>query len=342
VSRASNRDGGAGGVSPTTPAHGAAPAPERARSKAAFALKVAVSVALLGFLFTRVPVADVLGLMARAHPGLVLLAIALFAASIAGSALQWGLFLRAQAVVLPFRTLFGFYLVGLFFNNFLPATLGGDVVKVIDVHRTGSTRGAAVVATLMDRAMGLLVLVAAALAALWLGGDALPFPELRAPLVAASLAMAAAFAAILSRRVLALCVSVAARLPGRRVRDLGLRLLDYVGRFQRDRRVFLVALALSVGIQTIRIGVHYLTAVALGVTVSPLLFLLVVPVIAVAVTLPISVGGFGVREGVGVLLFSRLGVGAAQTLAFELLAHLVTVLVSATGGVLFTLRRRRG
>jgi hypothetical protein len=47
------------------------------------------------------------------------------------------------------------------------------------------------------------------------------------------------------------------------------------------------------------------------------------------------------REGVAVLLFGRLGVGAPQTLAFELLAHLVTVLVSASGGVLFALRKRR-
>ena len=322
------------------PANAAAPA--RRLGGAAIAVKIVVSVALLAFLFSRIPAREVVGLMARARPGLFLLALALFTASVAGSALQWGIFLRAQGVALPFRTLFGFYLVGLFFNNFLPATLGGDVVKVIDVHRAGSTRGAAVVATLMDRAMGLLVLVAAGLAAVWIGGDTLPFPELRAPLLVASLALVVAFAAILSRRVLALCAAAARRLPGRRFRDLALRLLDYVGRFQSDRRVFLVALALSVGIQTIRIGVHYLVALALGVSVSPHIFLLVVPVIAVAVTLPVSGGGFGVREGVGVLLFGRLGVGAPQTLAFELLAHLVTVLVSAAGGVLFALRKRRG
>jgi uncharacterized protein (TIRG00374 family) len=324
---------------PRGPAGDAARA--RLPSKTIFALKVVVSVALLAFLFSRIPAAEVVGLMTRARPGLVLLAIALFTASIAGSAVQWGLFLRAQGVTLPFGTLLQFYLVGLFFNNFLPATLGGDVVKVIDVHRAGGTRAAAVVATLMDRAMGLLVLVAAALAALWLAGDALPLPELRAPLVAASVLLAAVFAAILSRRALGLCAAAAARVPGRRPRDLAARLVEHVGRFQRDRRVFLVAFALSVGIQAIRIGVHYLAALALGVTVSPILFLIVVPVIAVAVTLPLSVGGWGMREGVAVLLFGRLGVGAPQTLAFELLAHLVTVLVSASGGVLFALRKRR-
>lgn len=320
-------------------AAGAAPA--KPPSKSGFLLKLAVSVLLLAFLFSKIPVGEVATIFARLRPGPIVLAIVFFVISIAGSAFQWSLFLRAQGVSLPFRRLFGFYLVGLFFNNFLPATLGGDIVKVIDLHRAGSPRGAAVVATLMDRAMGLLVLIGAGMAAVWIAGDALTVPRLRAALHVASLVIAAVFVVILSRRALALCAAVAERIPIRRAREIALRFLHYVGRFQGDRRVFLLALAVSLGIQTIRIGVHYLAAVALGVSVPPLLFALVVPVIAVTVAFPVSVGGWGVREGVGVYLFGLFGVGKAEALAFELLSHLVTVLVSAAGGVVFALRRRR-
>jgi uncharacterized protein (TIRG00374 family) len=316
-------------------------APARRPGRAAFALKLIVSVALMALLFSRIPAAEVGGLLSLARPGPIFLAVVLFVVSIAGSAFQWRLFLRALGVSLPFRTAFGFYLVGLFFNNFLPATLGGDVVKVIDVHRAGGSRSAAVVATLMDRAMGLLVLMIAGLLAVWIAGDTLPYPELRAALHVATLAIVLVFAAILSRRVLALCARTAERIPPGRPRDLAVRLLGLLGDFQADRRVFLLALPVSLGIQAIRIGVHYLAAVALGVALPPVLFLLVVPVIAVAMTLPVSVGGWGVREGVAVVLFGRFGVASSVTLAFEVLAHLVTMLVSAAGGLLFALRKRR-
>lgn len=303
-------------------------------------LKLLVSAALLGVLFSRVPFGEVLALFARGNLALVLLALLLFLASIVGSAFQWGLFLSAQGIRLPLAKRLDFYLVGLFFNNFLPANLGGDVVKVVHVAREGGSRGGAVVATLMDRAVGLLVLLAAGTGAAWVMGDRLPFPEFREPLYLATAAVLLAFATVFSRRLLRLAAGIAERIPWAPLAALGRRLLEHLARFQADRRAFLVSLAVSAGIQALRIGVHYVCALALGVSLSPLLFVLVVPAIAIAVTLPISLGGFGIREGLGVLLFGRVGVGAREALAFELLSHIVAVAVSAAGGILFALRRR--
>ncbi len=316
-----------------------APASAR-RRRGAFALKLIVSAALLSLLFSRVSIREIAGLYAHADLGLVLLAHVLFAASIAGSAFQWGLFLRAQGITLPFRRLFGFYLVGLFFNNFLPANLGGDVVKVVDVARSGGSRGGAVAATLMDRGMGLLVLLVSGALAACAMGEALPFPEFRRPLYAGTIALAVVFAFLLSRRLLSRAAALAARAPAGWPARIAARLLAHAGGFQANRGVFLRALPVSIAIQALRIAVHYVAALALGVHVAPLVFLLVVPAIAIAVSLPISVGGFGVREGLGVVLFGRVGVGAPEALAFELLAHLIAVAVSAVGGVLFALRRR--
>jgi uncharacterized membrane protein YbhN (UPF0104 family) len=182
--------------------------------------------------------------------------------------------------------------------------------------------------------------MAAAAVGAWAMGDALPFPELRRPAFVATLALFAAFGVLLSRRLLAVAERLIARAPLGPLSSAASRLLAHAGRFRERRRIFLAAIGLSVAIQTLRIGVHYVCALALGVSVSPVVFLLVVPAIAIAVTVPISLGGFGVREGVGVLLFGRAGVGAPEALAFELLSHLVAVAVSAAGGILFATRRR--
>lgn len=311
------------------------------RSGAArFALRLVVTIALLAVLFHRVPLSQITELFGRARADLVLLSAILFAVSLVGSAYQWWLFLKAQQIVISFRKALDFYLVGLFFNNFLPANVGGDVMKVIDVNRSGGTKAGALTATFMDRAMGLLVLVFAATVAAWTAGASAPFPEMRIPLVVSSLGLVVVFAAILSRRVLRRLALIAARIPGARVRALAARLVSHIEMLQVDRRIFAVAFAISLATQALRIAVHYLAALALGVDVAPILFVLLVPAIAVAITLPISIGGFGVREGLGVVLFGRVGVPAPEAFAFELLSHLVAVAVSAWGGILFALRRR--
>jgi len=54
--------------------------------------------------------------------------------------------------------------------------------------------------------------------------------------------------------------------------------------------------------QVMRIGVHILFARALGIHVEAAYFFLFVPLLAVIVSLPISLNGIGVREGAGILL----------------------------------------
>src|SRR5437899_391180 len=71
--------------------------------------------------------------------------------------------LAAQAVELPSLTLLGSFLVALFFNNFLPSNIGGDVIRIRDTARPAGSKTLATIIVLTDRAIGLmgLVLVAA-------------------------------------------------------------------------------------------------------------------------------------------------------------------------------------
>ena len=339
------RDEAGAPAAPATSDSGAGEARTAARSgglRGALPLliRLAVSAALLVFLFSKVPLADVLALFGRARGDIVLLSAVLFALSLVGSAYQWWLFLRAQRIAIPFRRAMNFYLVGLFLNNFLPANVGGDVMKVIDVGRSGGTKVGALTATLLDRAMGLFVLVLAGTLAAVMLGDALPFPRdegaarsllrgsrdpFRRGVIAARRARGRAGPAPRPGRA----APAPRRAPDRARPHAPRRPPHLPGRVRGLRRD-----------AVLRIAVHYLAAIALGVHVAPILFALLVPVIAVAITLPISIGGFGVREGLGVVLFGRVGVGSTEALAFELLSHLVAVLVSLWGGVLFILRGR--
>ena len=90
----------------------------RARSLLITALKATVSIALLWLLFSRVNVARLWSIAKTASAPWLGGALALYLVMILTSAWRWGLLLRAQGLVFPFRKLTSSFLVATFFNNF--------------------------------------------------------------------------------------------------------------------------------------------------------------------------------------------------------------------------------
>jgi hypothetical protein len=236
-----------------------------------------------------------------------------------------------------------YYHIGLFFNNFLPANIGGDLARIADSSRHGGSTAGAVSAVLMDRLIGTMALAGLALF------TTLPAVD--------RFHLAVVYAAVVGFFVISLLllwvVFHPALLPAleRRLARVGLgglspHLDDLALRIEayRDARGLLVRmLGLALLTQLSRIGVHVLVARALGIAVALQYFFLFVPLLAVIVSLPISFNGLGVREGAGVVLFGLVGVGRASAFSMQFLTYLVAVAVSLLGGLAYLARipRRR-
>lgn len=305
--------------------------------------KVVLSLGLMAFLIARIPL-DQLGAALRgaAPPGLALAAALLFASNVLGS-WQWGRLLRAAGIRIPFWKVLAYYHVGLFFNNFLPANVGGDIARVLDASRHGSGRAAAVSTVLLDRLIGTLALAGLALV------TTLPAID-RFHLSLVYLALLGFFAFSL---LLVWAVFHPALLPNverllSRVGLGGLRprldgLASSLQGFRTERGLFVRLLLVALVVQVSRIGVHVVVARALGIHVPIAYFFLFVPLLAVIVSLPISLNGIGVREGAGVVLFGLVGVDRAHAFSMQFTTYLVAVAVSLLGGLVFVARipRRR-
>src|SRR4029079_8680305 len=94
-----------------------------------------------------------------ADPRWVLAALALTPLGYFVSVRRWRLLIRSQGGDAPLPFLVRSFLVGVFFNNFLPSTIGGDTVRVLDTARTGVGRAKAVAIVFVDRFVGLLALM---------------------------------------------------------------------------------------------------------------------------------------------------------------------------------------
>ena len=129
------------------------------RRRILLAIEVVVSIALLTFLFSRVDMAALWDGARRASVVWLAVALGLYFINVVASAWRWQLLLRAQGVQVPSRTLLSSYLVAGFFNNFLPSTIGGDVVRIRDTARPAQSKTLATTVVFVDRALGLMGLV---------------------------------------------------------------------------------------------------------------------------------------------------------------------------------------
>ena len=310
----------------------------RARAAWMLAAKVAFSLALFAFLFTRVPLARVAETLRAARwSGLAAACAVLFLSNVLGS-WQWDRLLKAVDLQIPFPKVLAYYHVGLFFNNFLPANIGGDIARVLDAARYGDTPGAAVSTVVLDRIIGTLALAGLALVTTVPAIDRFHLGVAYAALVVFFAVGVLMLWAVLHPRALPALERALSR--------IGLRFLkpqlDYLAErfagYRERARLFAGLLALAAVVQILRVGVHVLVARALGIQLPVTYFFLFVPLLAVIVSLPISLNGIGVREGAGMLLFGLVGVARAPAFSLQFTTYLVAVVVSLLGALVVLAR----
>ncbi len=147
---------------------------EKLKKKLFLFLRLVISFGLIGYIFYSLHAAGKLhelpAYFASANYWWLLLAALLLLGLLAAGSLRWGMLLGAQGIHLSRISVFMYYMIGMFLNNFLPSTVGGDFVKAYYLSKaTGKTAGS-FISVLVDRLMGMGGLCVVAVAACLLGG----------------------------------------------------------------------------------------------------------------------------------------------------------------------------
>ncbi len=308
-----------------------------------FLAKLAVSVLLVVLLLSRLSLAEIRAAFGAPVWPLLLTALGVYGLSALGGAVQWAWILRVAGITAPTRELHRLYLVGLFFNNFLPANVGGDAVKIFDLGRREGQPMKVFCATLLDRLLGLSSLTLLALFAVAAASVRLTALPPVYPLFVAMVVWLGVMALLLSQRIGS---RVPAVLRLVRLTALAARMEGVLAEFRlyrtRERwfgAIFLFALV----VQALRVLTHIVVAFGLSFHLSgeqALQLFVLVPLLGVLIALPISVNGIGLRESVSAITFTVAGIAAQEAVAMQLTAYLVQVTFSLVGGWLFWRGRR--
>ena len=301
-------------------------------------VKIVFSVVLFAFLMRRMPAGQFSAAIRAADPRWLWAAAGLMLGSNVLGSYQWSRLLHAVEIRIPFWKVCAYYHVGLFFNNFLPANVGGDIARVVDASRYAQTKTAAVSTVLLDRLIGTVALAGLALVTTLPAIDRFHFTIIYAALVGFFSLSVTVLWALFHPGLLPAVEAVLSRVGLGGLKPHLDDLAERLAAFRGNRRLFLELLLVAVIVQLSRIGVHVLVARSLGLSIPTLYFLLFVPLLAVIVSLPISLNGIGVREGAGVVLFGLVGVDRAHAFSLQFTTYLVAVTVSLLGGLVFLVR----
>jgi glycosyltransferase 2 family protein len=302
---------------------------------ARFVVKAAISAALIAFALRNIDVAVIGAQLAAADLRLVVVAVLLITSIAMLHAERWRLVLRRLQCELAFAQTLRYVLIGYFFNQTLPSTVGGDAYRIWGVYRDGVGISDAASSVIIDRATALatlLLMIATGLP--WL------FELITDP---AARCIAVLFVA---GGIGAIVVSLGlGRFPGLfdrwRVGRIALALILRTRAVFLDARALVLATALTIGGYIVASYAVHLLARAISIDLGFGHSLLLVPLITLITVLPISIGGWGLRENTMVVALGLIGIPATAALSLSILYGLVIMASGIPGGLAWLAMRRR-
>jgi uncharacterized membrane protein YbhN (UPF0104 family) len=292
-------------------------------------LKILVSAALLYFSLRKVDLAELVARIDVSSLGWIGVAIAVTFLQIFIGVLRWREISAECGAPLPTRQAMRFNVIGTFFNQTLPSSIGGDAMRLWLLARDAGWR-AATYSIFVDRAVGLIALAIIIVASLPWSYDLIRDPDGRYALLVVDFAALAAGAGflVLGRLQWPWLQSLLATRHFHACSVIANRAL-----FSAQRGPKLVVYSLSVHVLTVVIAWCVIKSIAAPVLFSQA-FQLVPPVMLITM-LPVSIAGWGLREATMELAFGYAGLVTSEGVNVSLLFGMVIFIVGAIGGLVW-------
>jgi len=304
-----------------------------------FVLRLGITLVLIALILKGISWSEVANTYAHVHITDLLVGLGLGTLGVVFSSYLWHRLVRAENIRADMAHLTSLYLIGVAFSNFLPTSMGGDALKAYYVGRDSGNMAGSASAVLMSRITGFFGMLLLALPVL--------------------IVLHNSFNGQLVQRFLLLCLFflfgfgtafvVGAFLP--KIQGKYLK-----GAWARNKivlKVFETGITLTQSLkkpraltEAVAFGFlfwitnclnYYEYALALGVHTPFRFYLLAVPFIGIVGALPISISGYGVREGLVEYLYSTIHVPSSIALSVVLLMDFQRIFFSLVGGFLFLL-----
>lgn len=256
-------------------------------------------------------------------------------------AYRWGMILRVRGHLIKTHRLFVYYLIGIFFMNFVPGGgISGDVARLFFADREVHDKPFVLSSLIYERLVGLFTLLLLGFIATLASRGSLPdgqaFYAGEAVLALALVASTALMSEYLSSRLGRLAIWFGAKIKLQRLGIAAARTLEAVSELRKHKRMLIVTVLLSVLIRIVWGLGCFIVAQAINLPFSFFVIFSFISLVDMIRMLPTWGGGIGVREWALVALFASAGIAREQALLFSLLAFAPILLNAIVGGIIYT------
>lgn len=250
---------------------------------------------------------------------------------------RWRMLLKTSGINISLKRLISSFSGGIFFSIFLPSTIGGDLVRAADL--AGHTKKVKeVIATVfLDRLSGYMGLVFVILLALLLDRDLIADKVVFSSVSAIIILLAAGLLVLFNSTIYSGITRFLSSPGAGKIKETIKNMHQEIHVFRHHKKMIALNLLISFIIQLIGPVSIYFIALALGVKINFIYFLIFLPIIGAITLLPIALGGLGLREGLFVVYFAKAGVVKQLALAMSLLSFSFVVFYGAIGGLIYVL-----
>ncbi len=303
--------------------------------------KLSVSAVLFYLLVSKVGGKTILYNIRLLDPGAFFAAVGLYIIASYVSTLRWKLLIPYESKT---SRLFSMYMIGSFFNTYMPGIIGGDAVKAYylnkELHATGSTLKAqgqeaerpslvvAIASVFMDRYVGLSALLALGIVAFPFGIGYLARASIQWPVI---WIVPVATSVFLVSSLLIFKFRIGVRLK------FLFKTYQYIQFYRSRKNILGRCFIYSIIIQLLTISSVYVLAKGLSLDTSFLSLLIFVPIIILVSFLPLSISGIGLREGAFIFLLGSTGIPAEKSMTLSIMWFL-SVFVAGVWGLFEYLR----
>jgi glycosyltransferase 2 family protein len=301
-------------------------------------IRAAFSLTLLGLLLWKTDLSQFSTVFRNINVPLFLVSLFAYVLLYIPLSYRWKLLLKVLGIEVPIGRLLKTYLTGVFFNSFFPTTVGGDVVRGYDLYRFTQKWKETAVSVIVERFLGFTALIAIAMVSLAFTFSSLRDPVITWVILGAALVYVTTLMVLFSPPIYILFNKI---IQKSKFKDFGPKLLqipEAISLYKSAHIALIQLLFLSVFLQTLVILIYYVLCHSLHLAIPLGYVFLFFPVINLVSMIPISLGGLGVREGISIYLFQKIGVGYAQAFGLSLAWFTIILCVTALGGMVFAAR----
>ncbi len=306
-------------------------------------LRVGVSIALLVFLFKQVDKKILFEIIKKTDKFILFLGFLILFSGYVFALFRWQMLLKAVKIHLPLKRVIISFSGGVFLNLFLPSTIGGDLMRSVDLTAHTKQPKKIVTTILLDRlsgytGMALLVLVSFAFG--------FRFAWERSVILSIAVITTLLIVILLSlfNKHVYIAISRLLHSPyAGRIRSRIRSLHKEIYYFKRHKSVIVNNLLVSILIQITVPLAFFMIALSMGIRQNVIYFFVFLPIISAITLLPISIGGLGLRDAAVVYFFTKVGLAKDMALAMSLINFCFIFIFGVIGGLVYvlTIRYRR-